>query len=310
MDTKKLDLNLLLTLEALLAELNVTKAAERLHLSQPAVSAQLNRLRTLFRDPLLIPGRRGMIPTAKALELMVPLSEALEKIRFTLNTQDEFTPEDSALTATLSCTDYIQVALIKPLINVLREVAPGIRIAIRNYDPRQSAYQLVAGQTDLVIATPETAYPSLRTQHLFYETYVLVGSAGHTALKEKLTMEEFCQLEHIIVSPVGGGFTTPVDELLAESGLKRNIVLSAASFLFIPAMVATSRLVALVPRRFMQESFNQLSVVEVPWLKERFEVSLIWHERNHGHVGYRWLRELILKLSKDENISSLPSHNE
>lgn len=309
MDTKKIDLNLLLTLEALLTELNVTKAAERLYLSQPAVSAQLSRLRTLFHDPLLIPGRRGMTPTAKALELMIPLSEALEKIRYTVSSQDEFIPEDDQLTATLSCTDYIQMALIVPLINALQKTAPGIRIAVRNYDPQQSAYQLSSGQTDMVIATPGAVHPHLKTLHLFYESYVLVGRLGHRALKETLTMEAFCQLEHIIVSPTGGAFYTSVDDLLAGAGLKRKIVVSAASFLFIPGMVATSHLVALVPRRFIQEPFNHLSIVEIPWLNERFDVSLIWHERTHGHVGYRWLRELIFKLSTDNKSITLPSHN-
>lgn len=301
MDTRKIDLNLLLTLEALLIELNVTKASERLHLSQPAVSAQLSRLRVLFHDPLLIPGRRGMTPTAKALELIVPLHEALEKIRYTIDSQNIFSYENASLTVTVSCTDYIQTALIIPLINTLRNIAPGIRIAIRNFDPQQSTYQLASGQTDMVIATPDAIHPHLITQHMFYETYVLVGREGHPALERGLNMEEFCQLQHIIVSPTGGGFTTVVDDLLAEAGLKRHIVLSAASFLFIPCMVATSDLVALVPRRFIQEPFEHLSRVDVPWLNERFEVSLIWHERNHGHAGYRWVRELILKLSSNEN---------
>lgn len=131
MDTTRIDLNLLLTLEALLAEQNVTKAAVRLHLSQPAVSAQLNRLRDLFDDPLLIPARRGMTPTAKALELIIPVRESLEKLRHTLQSHKDFHPERAKLTVAISCTDYTQAAIVMPLVLALREQAPGVRIAVR-----------------------------------------------------------------------------------------------------------------------------------------------------------------------------------
>ena len=130
MDTMRLDLNLLLTLEALLAEQNVTKAAARLHLSQPAVSAQLNRLREMFDDPLLIPARRGMTPTNKALELLIPLRESLEKLRQTLYSHQDFYPERANLTVTIACTDYIQAAVVMPLVLALRQKAPGVRIAV------------------------------------------------------------------------------------------------------------------------------------------------------------------------------------
>lgn len=294
MDTRKIDLNLLLTLEALLIEQNVTKAAVRLHLSQPAVSAQLNRLRDLFQDPLFIAGRRGMAPTAKALELVAPLSEALGKIRVTLQSHQEFVPETDSLTVTLAGTDYIQAAVMMQLVAELQEAAPGVRAAIKHYDPDRVEQQLIEGQVDAVIATPSAMQPHLRAYHLFYESYVLVGRAGHPSLQGNLTMADFATLKHIIVSPSGGGFTTPVDSILATAGLKREIAVSAASFLFIPGMVAISDLVALVPGRLIQPPFNQLSVAELPWLKERFEVSLIWHERSHNHAGHRWLRELII----------------
>ncbi len=124
MNTKKPDVNLLLTLEALVAEQNVTRAASRLCLSQPAVSAQLNRLRGMFNDPLLIPGRRGMTPTPKALELMATLGGALAKIRDTLQSHEDFDPLHDSLTVSLACTDYVQAAVIMPLIVTLQEIAP------------------------------------------------------------------------------------------------------------------------------------------------------------------------------------------
>src|SRR5687768_6317895 len=125
MDTKNLDLNLLVTLETLLVEQNVTRAAERLHLSQPAVSAQLSRLRELFDDPLLIPMQRGMTPTAKALELLDPLRLALDQVRATLVEHRHFDPRKASLTVAIACTDYLQTVVVQPLAVALRKWAPG-----------------------------------------------------------------------------------------------------------------------------------------------------------------------------------------
>ncbi|MFB0713272.1 LysR family transcriptional regulator [Buttiauxella noackiae] len=296
MDTMRLDLNLLLTLEALLAEQNVTKAAARLHLSQPAVSAQLNRLRDMFDDPLLIPARRGMTPTAKALELIVPVRESLDRLRLTLQSHKDFYPERANLTVTISCTDYTQAAIVMPLVLTLRQRAPGVRIAARPYNPLQFEQQLASGEVDIAIASPDATKAHLRSCHLFDETYVLIGRHGHPALKENLTIEEFVELEHVIVSPSGGSFTTPIDDALATFGHKRNVVMSAATFMFVPQIVSVSDLVALVPRRLLLAQPQQLAVTELPWLAEQFNVSLVWHERSHGHAGHRWVRELITQI--------------
>jgi DNA-binding transcriptional LysR family regulator len=295
-DTNRVDLNLLVTLEALLAERNVTKAAARLHLSQPAVSAQLSRLRDLFDDLLLVPAHRGMTPTAKAIELLGPLRQALDQLRDTLQTHRDFSPLKARITVNVACTDYVQAVVVMPLILALRQRAPGLRIAVRNWEPAKTAQQLTSGELDLAITTPDPHQSQLRTQHLFDETYVLIGRKGHPHLKRWLTIEKFVRLEHVIVSPSGGGFATPVDEALAALGHQRNVVMSAASFLFVPEIVAMSDLVALVPRRLLRYRPDRLAVVGVPWLAEQFNVSLIWHERSHAHAGHLWIRELIVEL--------------
>jgi DNA-binding transcriptional LysR family regulator len=300
MDTTRIDLNLLVTLETLLAERNVTKAAARLNLSQPAASAQLNRLRDVFDDPLLVPARRGMIPTAKALELLGPLRQALDQVRGTLQSHRDFSPARATLTVTVACTDYIEAAVVMPLVLALRQKAPGVRIAVRHWAPALLETQLASGEVDLGIATPDPDQPHLRWSHLFDETYVLIGRFGHPRLKRKLTIEEFVALEHVIVSPSGGSFTSPIDDALAALGHRRKVVMSASSFLFIPEIVATSDLVGLVPRRLLQRPSDRLTLVEVPWLAEQFNVSMIWHERSHGHAGHRWIRDLIAELTARE----------
>lgn len=293
MDTKKLDLNLLVTLETLLTEQNVTRAAERLHLSQPAVSAQLSRLRELFDDPLLIPVQRGMTPTAKALALLDPLRVALDQVRGTLDEHRHFDPAKANLTVAIACTDYLQMAMARPLAMALREQAPGVRMALRHLDLPRLDMQMATGELDLALMTPEPGTGSLRSRHLFDERYVLIGRQRHPRLRRGLTIAQFARLEHVIVSLRGGDFTTAVDEGLAALGYRRNVVLSAASFLIVPEIVARSDFVALVPERLVHDRREALKIVECPFPVPGFAVNMLWHERNHGHRGQRWVRDLV-----------------
>lgn len=299
MDTRRLDLNLLATLEVLIEEKNVTKAAQRLNLSQPAVSAQLSRLRDLFDDQLLIPARHGMTPTAKALELIPALRHALDQVRYTLATHQEFNPSQTNLTVSLACTDYLQAIISTSMINKLRLQAPHIKIALRTLEPSRLEAQMLAGEVDLALMTPEQAPPSLRTRHLFDETYVLIGRENHPHLTENMSLDVYAQLEHIVVSLNDGSFLTPVDQALNTLGYKRNVVLSASSFLMIPEMVAQSDLVALVPKRLV-EGREYLKIVTSPIAENGFSVGMVWHERNHGHPAQRWVRETMYHLMMEK----------
>jgi DNA-binding transcriptional LysR family regulator len=304
-DTKRPDLNLLLTLETLLVEQNVTRAAARLNLSQPAVSAQLNRLRDLFGDPLLIPVQRGMLPTAKALELLGPLQQALGQVRSTLANHRHFDPAKAELTLNLAATDYMQVVAVPPLLNDLRQSAPGLRVALRYLVPARLEEQMKWGDVDLAFMTREDAPHGLHVRHLFYENYVLIGRRDHPRLHVGLTLAEYLELDHVIVSLGGGNFVTPVDDALAAQGWERRVVLSAASFLFVPEIVARSDLVALVPRRLVRDCHARLVLIDFPLidfpqfgleLSLGFEVSMVWHGRNHDHPAHAWLREKMLGL--------------
>jgi DNA-binding transcriptional LysR family regulator len=296
MDMKRIDLNLLVSLEALLVERNVTRAAARLHMSQPALSAQLNRLRDLFKDPLLVPAHRGMAPTAKALELIGPLRASLDQLRGTLQGHDSFSPATAELTISIACTDYVEAVVVAPLIVALRERAPKIRLAVHRFAPPRLAQQLADGDIDLAIATPDPGPAHRRTRHLFEESYILIGRPGHPRIAEGATAAGFARLEQVIVSPSGGVFSTPVDVTLEALGHSRVTVASAASFLVVPSIVASSNLVALVPRRLMRDRLADVVWIDVPWLSERFQVELIWHERTHGHRGQQWIRDLIHDL--------------
>lgn len=150
---------------------------------------------------------------------------------------------------------------------------------------------MARGDVDLALMTPQAAPPSLRTRHLFDERYVLIGRRDHPRLREQVTVKEYAEMEHVVVSLVGGDFATPTDIALAALGHRRNVVLSAASFLLVPEVVAQSDFVALVPERLVLDRTDKLKVVESPFPVEGFAVGKVWHERSHGHSGQRWLRQ-------------------
>jgi DNA-binding transcriptional LysR family regulator len=296
MDSRKVDLNLLVALDALLAERNVTRAARRLGLSQPALSAQLARLRDLFGDPLFLPAQRGLTPTARAIELEAPVHRALDQVRDVLAQGRGFDPATADLTVAIACSDYVQVAAIAPLALDLRVTAPKLRLAIRQLDGNLLGQQMEAGLVDLAVMTPSTAPPALRTRLLFHERYVTIARQRHPGVKGRLTLDDFVALEHVVVSPRGGGFGGPVDTALGKLGRKRRIVVSAASFLFVPELVARSDLIATVPERLVRERAKRLQVLEPPLPVEGFTIGLVWHERTHRHPAHRWVRERVHML--------------
>ncbi|WP_085593537.1 LysR family transcriptional regulator [Thalassospira sp. MCCC 1A01428] len=151
MDIEQLDLNLLVTLDTLLAERNVTHAARRLNLSQPAISARLTRLRDLLGDPLLLPSQRGMIPTERALDLQAPLHDAIEAVRRVIAETSPFDPTQIEATIAIAASDYVQYSVLIPLAQIIRAEAPGIRIAWRTIDTARLEEQMVRGEVNLAL---------------------------------------------------------------------------------------------------------------------------------------------------------------
>jgi DNA-binding transcriptional LysR family regulator len=296
MDTRKIDLNLLVALEALIAERNVTKAAARLNLSQPALSAQLNRLRDIFGDPLLIPAQRGMIPTQRALELHQPLHEALEQVRGVVANETPFDPLTAEATVSMAATDYVQYAVLMRLTLALQREAPGIRIAWRHMDGRIISGQMEKGEVDIGFITPESAPDHLRARKLYDERYVCIARRNHPAIDRGIDLQSFASLDKVIASPRGGGFIGPTDAALEAHGLKRRVVLSVASFLMVPEVVARSDLVAIVPERLVRDRADRLQIMDPPLPVAGFTISLVWHDRTTAHPAQRWLRDRIVAL--------------
>lgn len=291
---RRLDLNLLVTLDVLLAEHNVTRAAERLNFSQPSVSVHLAKLREIFDDPLLLPGPRGMRPTARAEELREPLRQALESLERAVAPASPFDPAQARDTWRVAATDYGESAILLPALAGLRAAAPGTRIAVVEMMPSRIAKQAELGDIDLAFHTAEGSPLNLRRRTLFAERYVLAGRAGHPRLKRRPTLKQFCTLDQVIVSPDGGGFSGVTDDALAQHGLERRVVLSVPHFLFLRSVLESTDLVAMLPERLVGNS-GTLQVVDAPLEVPGYEMAMLWHERSHRDPAHQWLREQIVK---------------
>jgi len=297
MDTSRLDLNLLATLDALLAERNVTHAARRLNLSQPALSARLTRLREILGDPLLIPAQRGMVLTERARELREPLHAALEAVRQVVTTTAHFDPATAKATITIAASDYVQYAVLMPLICRLRRDAPGIRIAWRVINLPALIGQMERGEVDIALTTPESAPDILRQRALYREKYVSIARIGHAEIAGSIDLDLFCRLDHVLVSPEGGGFTGPTDIALGALGRMRLTCLSSPGFLMVPEIVSRSDMIALVPHRIVQGRGLPLQILPPPICVPGFDIVMAWHDRTTAHPIHRWVRERIVETA-------------
>jgi DNA-binding transcriptional LysR family regulator len=296
---KKIDLNLLLVLDALLDERNVTRAAMRLSYTQPTISGMLARLRDLFGDPLFVRTQRGLLPTPRAQALAVPLKQLLADSR-RLVAADAFDPTTAEVTFAISSNDYMQHALLLPFVRVLRSEARQIRLAIAPAIIEGLSDALARGQIDLAVTIPDFAMSDLPSRLLYRERYVVAVRAQHPlARRGAMTVERFCDYDHVLVSPTGGSFEGPTDQALARLKRKRRVRYSVPSFLLLPEILQTDDLVALVPSRLLRENNKRLVVLTPPIEVPGFDVIAVWHPRVDRDFAHRWLRSRLLETAKN-----------
>lgn len=293
-DIKSLDLNLLKALDALLEERSVTRAADRLGFTQPAVSGMLMRLRESFDDPLFVRTQRGIVPTLRAQELAGPIKQILGDVEMLLQPA-EFDPATANFTLTIAATDYALQAVVVPFIAKLRRRAPGIRIASRPVEDDQVRLRFERGDLDLALMTPETAPPDLRSRRLFDEGYVCAMRDDHPAgVEGALSLDRFCALDHALVSFSGERFWGVTDDALAKFGRARNVAMTVTSFLVLIEVLRRTDLIAVLPARLVADAPGILICrppVEVPG----FTKLAVWHERTHRDLGHRWARSVLFE---------------
>lgn len=290
---RRLDLNLLVVLEALISERSVTRAADRLGLTQPAVSHALGRLRKSLGDPLLVRVPRGMELTPRAQAIARPLARALDDLAAAVRPPAQFEPASASRRFRIATDDYLERLLLPKLLARLWRAGPGIDIEVTTAGPR-SGHELADGPLDAVIAPTGVIgrLPGAYTQHLFDERFVCLSRARHPAIGRKLTLDDYVSLPHLLVSP-GGRPGSVVDSALARLGLRRRVAITVPHFLAALPIVRQSDAIVTIGRRLALASREGLRIHAPPLELPGFDVSLFWHERDHADPAHIWFRRMV-----------------
>lgn len=294
MDISRLDLNLLRVLDVLLDERHVTRAAARLHLTQPAASAALARLRAAFGDPLLVRGGGGLLLSPRAAELAPRVRALMREVEALGARPRAFDAATAQQRFVLATTDYVQ-SLLTPWLAALPTVAPGVDVALVALDIDTVAEKMERGAVDLAVSNLARTPAGLRSRRVLTDRFVVIGRRDHPRLRRTLTLPTLCALEHVLVSPRGGSFTGATDEALAGHGLARRVRLSVQGFLQVADVVAASDLVAVFPERLARLQAARLRIVPAPLPIPGFTMAAAWHERVHNAPEHRWLRDAVVQ---------------
>ncbi len=298
MNISSFDLNLLKVLDVLLRERNVSRAAERLSLSQPAVSNALARLRELLDDPLLVRVGRGMQPTPRALGLEMPIRDALARIEASLNAGDLFDPASSRARFVIAVTDYVELLCMPRLMQRLARLAPGIRLAIEPLAPTLPGEALDRGEIDLALGRFLEVPTRFQIRRWASEGLKLVLRQGHPLAGRPLDLETFLQLRHLWVH--GGQTRGMVDLWLQEQGLAREVVYTTPNYLQAPHIVAASDLAVVLPTRLALHfaELLPLQVLDLPFALGPFQLDVVSVAQRQNDAALNWLIEQLLALAE------------
>ncbi|AHC47822.1 LysR family transcriptional regulator [Achromobacter xylosoxidans] len=289
------DLNLLLTLDVLLTECNVARAARRLHLSPSAMSRALARLRDTTGDPLLVRAGRGLVPTPRAQELREQVSRLVQEAQGVLRPAELLDPSRLSRHFTLRTSDGFVEYFGPALIALAQREAPGVRLRFVQKPDKDSA-PLRDGSVDLETGVIGAASsPEIRTRALFRDRFIGVVRAGHPLARGKVTAARYAAGQHVLVSRRGLD-KGPIDEGLRALGLAREIAVIVAGFSDALSLARGSDLIASVPERHtgnLRAGMHSFALpVEVPALT----VSMLWHPRMDADPAHRWLRECVRQV--------------
>lgn len=294
---RNIDLNLLVVLDVLLDERSVSRAAQRLNLSQPAVSGALKRLRETFQDPLFVRSRQGIRPTPQALDLIGPVKTVLQEID-TILSLAEFSPDAADSVFTIAATDYAQMTFLAPLMQLVHLEAPNIRFSIVSTDIRRMPEQFDRQEIDFAITVPEMAPSNANSMELFDDRYVCAVSPDHPAARTQLSLDDFCALDHVLVAPSSDGFFGPTDDALAKLGRRRRVSVSVPNFLSLPSILAASDFITVAPERVLRPFGDSLSIFPAPLALPDFKVIGLWHELSNRSPAHTWLREKMEEIAR------------
>lgn len=296
----KIDLHLIRVLHTVLTERSVSRAAIRLGMYQPAVSAALKRLRDLAGDPLLVRSGPGMVPTDAALRMIEPSASILRAAQVLFTDARGFDPQTAASTFRVAASDYLDPLFLPHLVAQIKAQAPLCEIEIHSLSADSDYHaHLAQGSFDVVVGNWLKPPEDLHLGKLFADEVVCLVSAEHPAARRGWTQDSWLQAEHIAPTPMHPGARGVIDEHLESLGLSRHITARCPHFGLIPAMVASTLLVLTTGRQYCERFVDHLPVkiLECPIDFPQLMYYQLWHERTHASASARWLRERIKSVA-------------
>lgn len=293
MRLRTFDLNLLVVFDAVLRERSVTKAGDKLGLSQPAMSHALNRLRWLLKDQLFVRTPEGMMPTPRAENLAEPISRALIDLQLTLDPED-FVPEEAHRRFVVAVNNYAALVLAGPLFRACSAMAPNVSLSLRPSGTLDVFEMLDRGELDLAILGRQAPVARFSSQMLMEDYYVAVTRRGHPMAQQPMTHDSFAVLPQLVISSSGDdlGF---VDAELEARSLARSVA-AEAPYLSAGAVLTQSDMVAVMGRQIAQE-FSRVHAIELtrlPFPSPPLSSVMVWHSRFDDHPAHKWLRDAVL----------------
>ncbi len=295
---RQLDLNLLVALDVLITEASVTKAAEKLNLSQSAMSYSLKKLRTILDDDILIRTSREMEVTPYARQISDRLRQILVEIQATLLEKETFNPATSRETFRIATSDYVEATIGVNLLPQLAIQAPNMRIRINHLEKSTVMNALDNDEIDLAI-NPKLNLKSWQVQEdLYQEEFVCVFRGGDSITG--ISLADYLKRSHILVS-LRDDFQGEGDRILKLQQQSRQVIWSTTHFMIVPFLLANSDCIALLPGRMAQQCAQamNLKILPPPMPIEGFTVSMVWHQRHMNNLAHQWLRQQIIEAIRD-----------
>ncbi|UUX95361.1 LysR family transcriptional regulator [Aquabacterium sp. J223] len=297
MELHELDLNLLVVFNQLLLERRVSRVAETLGVTQPAVSNSLAKLRRLLGDELFLRTPKGMEPTPYAEQLAESVTYALGMIHSGINQSTNFDPATAVRAFTIGMTDIGEIYFLPPLMDRIKREAPGIRLSTVRNAAVNLRDELEAGKVDLAIGLLPQLRAGFFQRRLFSQSYVCLMRRGHRLDKRRITLAEYSAAEHLVVVSADTGHGR-VDELLTRSGVERQVRLTVPHFVGVGHILQASDLVSTVPERLADRLLVPFGLSKVPHPAKLPDVALnvFWHAKFHRSAANRWLRSVVFEL--------------
>lgn len=296
MHISRVDLNLFVVLEAICTEGSITRAAARLHLSQPAVSHALGRLRELYADPLFVRVGNGMEPTPFTKRLLAPVREALGQLQATLQPGGIFDPAGSAHQFTVSLPDVVEGWLLPAVMAVLEKDAPGVQLVSTRVRRRDLEKELASGRLDLAFDVPLPVAPAVRHRAVSEDRFVVALREGHRLLRQEWCVASYLAARHVVVSSRRSGLSLE-DAELARGGFRRDIALRCSGYHAACSAIATTDLLLTAPLAWL-ERVRPIGLVlrPVPFALSGMALHQYWHESTDQDPAGVWLRTVFSSL--------------